>query len=71
MPFRRLYTAATNRLNHPDATPDIAPFDMDTTPFRPTTPNWPRAIVTPTVAAIPALLTVSILTTWTIQTITQ
>ncbi|TCC00526.1 hypothetical protein E0H26_02245 [Micromonospora zingiberis] len=61
--YRRLYAAAANRLTDP-ASPDVIPFDMNTTPFRATTPSWVRTLVTPTVAAIPVVLTFAILATW-------
>ncbi|MDT5023983.1 MAG: hypothetical protein QOE61_409 [Micromonosporaceae bacterium] len=60
--FRALYTAATNRLNHPDAQPDIKPYDTDTTPFKHTTTSWLRLLLRPSVAAIPAILTIMIIT---------
>jgi hypothetical protein len=69
--YRRLYTAAANHLNNPHTTPDITPFDMDTTQFRPTTPTWPQTLLTPTVAAIPGVLTLAILITTITQALTR
>ena len=55
--FRALYAAAARRLNDPDAQPDVRPFDTDTSPFRATTATWARLLLSPSVAAVPALLT--------------
>jgi hypothetical protein len=57
--FRALYAAAVRRLTDPDAQPDVRPFDTDTSPFKKTTATWVRLLLSPSVAAIPGLLTMA------------
>jgi hypothetical protein len=58
--FRALYDAAVHRLNNAAAIPDIKPFDTDIAPFRGMTASWLRTLASPSVAAVPLILTVAV-----------
>jgi hypothetical protein len=53
--FRALYDAAVRRLNDPTA-PDIAPFDMDTAPFKKAAASWTRLLFSLSVIVVPAIM---------------
>lgn len=61
--YRSLYRAAARSLTDSTAA-SVAPFDMDTTPYRSSISSWPRTLSTPHVAAIPVLLTVLVIGYW-------
>jgi hypothetical protein len=54
--FRHLFAAAGRRLHAGAGAPDVSPFDMDVTPYAGRVPGFVRTLVSPTVAAVPAVL---------------
>jgi hypothetical protein len=62
--YRQLFRAAAHRLQDPTAT-DVAPFDMNPGGRAAGGPAWP-VLFSPTVAAVPVMLTAVIIGAWAI-----
>ena len=62
--YRRLYAAAATRLTAgpPADGPDLAALDMDISRYRSTVPSLPRTLLTPSVATIPTVLIIVVVT---------
>ncbi len=65
--FRRLYSATARRLRDGDAAPDVVPFDMDVEPYKAGGSGWWRALVAPSTAVIPIMLSVVAVSYWLIR----
>lgn len=62
--FRALYGAAARRLRDGDQVPDVPPFDMTVAVWSgPATRTW-RVLFAPSVAAIPCMLVIVVITYW-------